>query len=411
MFGIFIQGKKEAEQYADGEKNAGNPVPAQFFAVVQILDNPHCNKREADAVGQSGQQLRGCADQHFPGISPAPQMKEEIEQGGKNKCNLFLNGFHLMLAELAYIFPDTRPKDDMLFPVVQLFRQTVHLAPVENDLPAPLPPLAEELLAQGLLRFHCPAPLGKDRERFLSMVRELRQRPADYAGLALSGFGASQAAESKSAIISAIRQARSGTTESKAEQERAAALWQARLVLKLGELVEQEEAEIRQSLRRVTLREQELLEALRDEHPAASPSPDWDRPHESRRSRLLLKAWQKLLAASSGPLLSNLFITADHDAFAALIEESSAEARQTLTLSLPARPAGEDVAGGWEKFRQAAAEMINDMPISFKQEAWENLLERHYPKAVHGRCRLTLHLDQSCPSIDRETVLGILEPA
>ena len=383
--------------------------------MVQIVDDPHGNKREAEAVRHGGQQLRGCAGQHFLGISPAPQMKEEIEQGGNGECDLFLNGFHLMLAECAYIFPDTRPKDDMLFPVVQLFHQIVHLAPVENDLPAALPPLAEELLAQGLLRFHCPAPLGKDWERFLSLVKELRQRPADYAGLALSGFSSPETAESENVIISAVRRSQSGTAESKAGQEQAAPLWQARLVLKLGELVEQEEEEIRQSLRRVALREQALLEALRDEHPAAAPSPDVDRPPESGRSRLRLKAWQKLLAASSRPLLSNVFITSDHNAFDAVIEESSAAARQTLTLSLPARPTGDDFVSGRQKFRQAAAEMINDLPISFKQEAWENILERHYPKAVHGRCRLTLHLlpatAQICPSADRETLLGILEPA
>jgi hypothetical protein len=327
-----------------------------------------------------------------------------------------------MLSEFACIFPDTRPKDDMLFPVVQLFRQTVHLAPVENDLPDTLPPLAEALLAQGLLRFHCPAPLGKDRESFLSLVRELRQRPADYAGLTLTGFGASQTPESKNAIMSAVRQLRGSIAENNIEQERAAALWQARLVLKLGELIEQEEEEIRQSLRNIALREQSLLESLRDERSTAVTS--LDRPAASRRSLLRLKAWQKLLAASSGPLLSNLFITADHDAFDAFMEKNNAESQQTLTLSLPARPsqAVSDTAAQRQHFRQAAAELISNLPISWEQTAWETLLEQHYPASEHGRCRLSLHLlpvapqdvvaaDQSCQSADRETVLGILEPA
>ena len=348
-------------------------------------------------------------------------MKDDIKQGGKGECDLFLNGFHLMLAECAYIFPDTQPKDDMLFPLVQLFRQIVHLAPVENDLPAPLPPLAKELLTQGLLCFHCPVPLGNDRERFLSLVKELRQRPADYANLTLTSFGAAQAAESKNAIISAVRRQNSGAAAGQTEQDRAAALWQARLVLKLGELVEQEEEEIRQSLRRVALREQGLLEALRDEHSTAA-SFDVVRPAAGRRSRLRLKAWRKLLAANSGPLLSNLFITSDQEALAAIIEEGGGESQQTLTLSLPTRPTGDAFAASQQKFHQAAAEIINGLSASFKQEEWEILLEQHYPAAEHGRCRLSLHLlsvapqvlvaaDQSCQPTDRETVLGILEPA
>jgi hypothetical protein len=324
-----------------------------------------------------------------------------------------------MLAELACIFPDARPKDDMLFPVVQLFHQTVHLAPVENDLPDTLPPLAEELLAQGRLRFHCPAPLGKDRERFLSLVKELRQRPADYAGLTLTSFGVFQPAESKNEIIRAVRQQRGSMSESKAEQDRAAALWQARLVLKLGEIIEQEEEEIRQSLHRVARRQQELFQALRDEDSEAASEVDIP-PTESRRSRLRLKAWQKLLAASNGPLLSNVFITSDRDAFDAVIEESNAEAQQTLTLSLPAHPIGDNLAARQHKFRQAAAEILSDLPNSFEQQAWETLLEQHYPAAEHGRCRLTIYMlsaapeeiiaaDQSCQSENRKTVIGILE--
>ncbi len=412
LFGIFMQREEKTEKDADGKENAANPVPRQPLAVVQVLDEPHCNKCEANAVGQSDQQLHDCAGQQLSGISTAPQMKKKIEQGGKGESDIFLNGFHLMLAELAYIFPDARPKDNMLHPLVQLFRQIVHLAPVENDLPEALPPLAEALLAQGQLRFDCPAPLGNDRARFVSLINEIRHRPADYAGLALSGFGAPETAESRNAIISAIRRQQSGMAEQKWDE----ALWQVRLVLKLGEIVEQREEEIRQSLRQVALREQSLLQALRDEQTAAASS-GLDRPAESRRSRLRLKAWRKLLAASSGPLLSNLFITADHEAFAAVMEEGGAEARQMVTLSLPAHPAaGSFAAAQRQDFRQAAAEMISSLPASFAHQAWETLLEQHYPAAEHGRCRLFLHLlpgpffaDQGAQSANSSTVLGFLE--
>ncbi|WP_417914440.1 hypothetical protein [Candidatus Electronema sp. JM] len=307
-----------------------------------------------------------------------------------------------MPAEFACIFPDVLPKDETLFPLVQLFAGLVYLAPAENDLPSQdtLPPLANELLAQGLLRCHCPAPLGADRERFFRLLADLRQRPGEHAALFVAGNSEPERQED---IISAVRRQKTDI----AEAER---LWQARLLLKLGEVVERQEEEIRQSLRQIALREKELLRVLRDEqsavplHAAPTTQPD------SRRSKLLLKAWQTLLA--SGPLLTNVFVTADREAFAAVIEASEAELRQTVNLLLPALPAGVAVAEQRSRFQQATAELRNDLPASMNQERWETVLEQHYPAAAHGRCRLTLHVtDGSFGLVGQNMLIGFLEQA
>lgn len=348
-------------------------------------------------------------------------MKEQIEQGGKSKRCFFLNGFHRMLAEIAYIFPDTRPRDEILFPLVQLFTQTVYLAPVENDLPTGLSSLATELLAQDILHFYCPAPLGAAQKRFHLLLKELQQNPANYAQLALAGLGPQEAGESKNAIINAVRQERSSTVNPHPKQEEA--LWQARLVLKLAEILEQEEEEIQQRLHKIALREQGLLQTLRDA-PLTASSNSPELRHNTSRSRLRLRAWQKLFAGKEHIVPDCCFITSDQDAFAAIIETKHQEPQATVSLSLPAFPAKDyDLLGQRHTFRQETAQLLNKLASSsFDEAAWELLLEQYYPAAKHGRSHLTLHLFAgratdffSGPGEERandaETVLGILRPA
>ncbi len=290
------------------------------------------------------------------------------------------------------VFPDTLPKDEMLFPLVQCFAEAVYLAAAENDLPDvnDIPPLAGQLLAQGLLRFHCPAPLGADQERFLRLIKELRQRPGDYIGLSLAGNSGS-GMESQDAIVSALRRQSGGAAAE--DKERAALLWQARLVLKLGESADRQEEEIRQSLRRITLREQRLLRTLRDEEAALSAVTELP-ASESRRARLRLKAWRQLLVGGSQPLPACAFVTADRDAFDGIMEENGTAAQTLLELPLPAWLAGGNFAEKRARFQHEAAALISGLPHSFDLKAWKTLLEQVYPKAKHGRCLLAFHQKQ-----------------
>jgi hypothetical protein len=321
-----------------------------------------------------------------------------------------LKGFHFMHADIVNIFPDVLPEDGLLFPLVQFFAEAVHTSPTENSPPhqGELPPLADALLAQGLLRFHCPAPLGADLGRFLSLVQEMRQRPGVFAALALAGSGE---AESRNSIISAVRR-QAGQNGSAAGDERAAVLWQARLVLHLAELAGRQEAEIRQSLRRIALREQELFSRLRDAAGVSAQNSAEEIPQDSRRSRLRLKAWQTLNRLGSPPP-AGAFVSADQDAFELLLEECGAEARTRIEVPLPAVSAGEDFAAKRTAFRQAAAELLMNLPGSFDQQQWNMLLEQHYPAQRHGRRTLTLHFLANAVlfgAAGEKIALGLLGP-
>ncbi|WP_417910823.1 hypothetical protein [Candidatus Electronema sp. PJ] len=275
--------------------------------------------------------------------------------------------------------------------------------------------MAGELFEQGLLRFHCPAPLGADRELFLSMIKEMQQRPGDYAALSLAGIGGKEA-ESKDAIISAVRRQIAGKVGTEADdKERADILWQARLVLKLGEIVERQEEDIRQSLHRISLREKSLFQTLRDDQDLTSPL-ESNSATDSSRMRLRLKAWRNLLTFGQTLPASSIFVTADRDAFDLLTEASNAKSESVLELLLPAVVANGDFSAKRAAFRTAATDILVDLPSSFARNAWNILLEQHYPIAEHGRCRLALHFfdrtvcQQDSAGSDKGAVIGILEP-
>ncbi|WP_417912171.1 hypothetical protein [Candidatus Electronema sp. TJ] len=313
-----------------------------------------------------------------------------------------------MRADIVNIFPDTLPKDRLLFPLVQFFVETVHTLPVENSQPGPeeLPPFADALLVQGLLRFHCPAPLGAERERFLALIAELRQRPGDYAALALAG---NREAESSNAIISAV-QRQAGQNGLKDGDGQAAALWQARLVLKLAELAARQEEELRQSLCRIARREQEILSQLRDADGESVQDHAAQAPPDSRRTRLRLKAWRTLNSLGSPPPVG-AFVTADQEAFELLLEECGGETRAVAAVPLPAILAGEDFLAKRTAFRLSASDLLADFPASFDEKAWSALLEQYYPAERHGRCRLMLHFLPSAALFGgtaEEIMLGIL---
>ncbi|MCI5147229.1 MAG: hypothetical protein D3923_17310, partial [Candidatus Electrothrix sp. AR3] len=118
-----------------------------------------------------------------------------------------------MKTDTVYIFPDTMPRDELLFPLVQFFNQLVHLRPAKNDLNPEdeLSGLGQKLFKQGQLRFESPASLANwDQERFARLVQDLQHRPAEYAAqlnnLALTRLNSSQIMEGKHSIINTILQ-------------------------------------------------------------------------------------------------------------------------------------------------------------------------------------------------------------
>ena len=74
------------------------------------------------------------------------------------------------------LFPDTELSKDRLYPLFLFFAPIHFLKPIES------PPDSEEkaesdiFMDQQLCQAHTPVPLGKNRERFLHLVNDIKQR-------------------------------------------------------------------------------------------------------------------------------------------------------------------------------------------------------------------------------------------
>ena len=77
---------------------------------------------------------------------------------------------------LACIFPETLPDAGLLAPLVQVFNQVVHMQAVENEPPATDSTYLNQCRKMGRLRSFTPAPLGQERDRFMALVEDMRQK-------------------------------------------------------------------------------------------------------------------------------------------------------------------------------------------------------------------------------------------
>ena len=310
------------------------------------------------------------------------------------------------------------PRVEVLFPLVQVFAPVVYLRSVENDDPeeADQSPLYHAMIDQGLVRFVCPAPLAENRDRFLQLVHDLQHRRDDYAGqlsnLTLAGLGRREGSESKTSIIGTLLK-QTGIEQTKEEEQRSMVLWQARLVLKLGEIFDREQEELQEHLNKISDREQGLLEKLREEN---------EQPFSLTRAlnnagsitdgqlRLRLKAWSRLFALGTKQQdPGSIFITTNRETIDQLADHyESIHNRQPgriLSLLLPAGRTSESFAEQRDGFRKEGAELLETIDtllnhpdtekaaptLEGPDSDWARLLEHHFPAADNGRCILTLY--------------------
>jgi len=320
------------------------------------------------------------------------------------------------------IFPDTMVRAEVLFPLVQVFEPVVYLRPVENDLPvtAELSSLCREMVVLDLVRFDCPAPLLDNRDRFVRLVHDLQHRRDDYAGqlshLSLAGLGNSGQTETKTSIISTLL--KQTGIQNEEDEQRAMILWQARLLLKLGEIFDREQKDLQENLERISVREKGLLDELRkdNEQPFSKITTASSEKTDSQL-RLRLKAWSRLFGLGSHPITASVFITTSRDAFDLISEhyESVHEKhpQKILTLLLSGGHENDTFAEQRTAFRDDASDLVaavhrllenpetlneeDQSALNGPESRWTALLEHHYPAAENSRCTLSLY---SLPSVN-----------
>jgi hypothetical protein len=193
-------------------------------------------------------------------------------------------------------------------------------------------------------------------------------------------------------------------------------LWQARLILKLGEFMDEDQRELAKKVQTVTEREKGLFAALREESEelfSLTEMLSTASAEDTGMQRLLLKAWSRLFAfGSSSPVQERIFVTRNSDAVDRLGEEyeriNGEQPKEIIRLLLPTHMNGiEATVEALDRFTGDAGSLLeelyrilsgspgkNDLQEKFAAEgegSWGAIIENHFPTGVCGRSRLTLY--------------------
>ena len=322
-----------------------------------------------------------------------------------------------MNKSIACVFPETLPSERLLFPLLQVFEQVVYMQAIENE-PAQqgvAPSFIEHSQQLGRLQRFTPVPLGDQRERFLALVHDMRQRGVDYTSqlsmLTLAGLNRRDQPESKHSILSNLLQ----RSDIKEQEEAKLLLWQSRLILKLGEFFDEEQGELNKALREITNQQDTLLADLCEEEDNPFVLPAGMQNNGQETDGLLrhrLKAWSRLCFHDGNPA-PGLLVTG-HGAAMDLLQEvyeklHRQSARLLVRLELPCGtpPSGhnasldEPLGQQCQSLHLALAALSTGVSsgqlkegleqlLKDGQTQWSQHLSRHFPSGQDKHCILDL---------------------
>lgn len=217
-------------------------------------------------------------------------------------------------------FPGLRPDEVWAGALLPLIESLVVYGVVEDE--------PEDIAAPWDLKV--VAPLGADRSRFLALLREMTGREAESFRAQILAMSSRPGRDRDEATVGnlagVLHRLGEGGAAVEREKARVERLWQARLFLRLVEVVSASELEVEQGLAVVASRQAEMLKALQgddaeDGTDESSPAESLRRPvpRKSFRSRDRLAAWAVFYLLDSGP--ESLLLTDDPEAVALIHEE------------------------------------------------------------------------------------------
>jgi hypothetical protein len=267
------------------------------------------------------------------------------------------------------LFPDTLVTDELMRRELFFFEQIMFYQPVE--------PEQEDLsAADQLCRAYCPAPLGEDRERFALLLQELKGHEKEFYNGMLSSMNLeyleNRDSETTLELIMSM-QGKPAPNRKNQKTDEEKILWQARLMLKLAEIRQQEDDEIGEVLSSIAEKEKNLFQKIKGveeiiNDPAISagvvPAPIKIEP--------LLRAWGHLFLVDHRPV--RLLNTANDEAAAILldVDETLAHQAPEKICRLPL-PLVDSAKFSWNRktFHQEAASTIDKLG-RLLQDAAEN---------------------------------------
>lgn len=308
-----------------------------------------------------------------------------------------------MHALAPLLFPDTRPAETTLRFLLLFFDTLSHYRPTEDIAPAEKNLLAE----RGLVRGYAPVFLGDNLQRFNRLVAELNGQGGEFYGGQLSSLSNLAAIDRDEAATWSIaaRMTKGGAPDDAAgKEEPDEAVWQSLLLLKLAEMHQRQEEEIRHGLAAVEKKRAALLKSLRgeddEEEGAGSILPAADLPPGTPAvsARRLARAWGRLYLRDSSGKAHHLLATDKIDAaellFEAYEQMSHTAAVHLCTVRLPnlITLSGQDYLDRRASFRAEAGETLarisDDLQMVLKMQGADDGLGKHKDALTAAAARL-----------------------
>ena len=217
----------------------------------------------------------------------------------------------------ALVIPETKPAVHVMGSLLMFFESLSFYLPAESDSadPGELSPLKESCTG------YAPAPLGEDLKRFNRLLQEMaNSRSDDLARLFSSAKSPIAAGEvrdrtetSTGSVFAALHMDNSKIAHIQ-QKER---LWQARLVLKLAELLDRREREVREGLAHITRAEQKILSLLEGDNATGQAVPEEISELEQGAQLIAGPEYAEVHAGGSSAMLANLRLKAWAELFLA----------------------------------------------------------------------------------------------
>lgn len=345
-------------------------------------------------------------------------------------------------------FPGTDIYSIRQYPLFLLFQKLHLLKPVEEGPGGSGQESIDSFINSGFCQVHTPCPLGDHRTRFLRLVEDIRNRKDDYAAqlssLILAGKTGQSAGEedSERSIQSAL--INPDAVQNKAHSsEKEDKLWQARLVLAIGEIFDREEEDIAHDLAMLDNDQTELFKILHgdvDESEEDSPLAELEQVKHnlsgisSGNIKKRFDSWKRLFVEGELPDFP-VFLTSSPDAGDLLLDiyerQTGRPADLVANLQLPALIgwSEEEAYNEVVRFCAQCEDLLNRIHIAFADlqqkrsfaegnlrqdsafsaisEHWTQKLVDHFPTHRFGRIPLRCYLFQG---LDCATLIGKISP-
>jgi plasmid stability protein len=341
-------------------------------------------------------------------------------------------------------FPGTEIYSIRQYPIFLLFQKLHLIKPVEDDPAGSGDEFSDSFIKSGFCQVHTPCPLGEHRDRFLHLIEDIRNRKDDYAAqlsslvlAANSGRSAIDEDSERGIIASLLTPEDQKAKALLADKE--GKLWQARLVLAIGEILDLEEEEIAANL--ATLEDDQAglfralhgeIEELEEDNPFAELNQLENNMVAANTGNIKKRfnGWKTLFLESDMPECE-VFFTTSQDAGDLLLELYEQKANQpallAATLDLPGLIGwnGEEASYAVVTFHEDNRKLLSrihqrladlaqqkDFPnhetktdnvFAAMTEEWNAQLENIFPANKFGRNPVKCYL---FPGLTCSTVIG-----